>query len=434
MQQVSAQALMSLLQTLGKPLSGTVLPGSSGTHVAGPNMGSTSSTLALQLTLPQAAGPGQPIATSLTLPNGAQRPGVGAPVLVQAEGTGAGARLAITVTGPPPLSSQGLRADAVRQASLAPLVADLARSMGQAMQASSQAKAVDNAISRLMGFVLNADSPMDGPALRLMTEGARGAAPTGNGSASASHLANPFSGQPGMQGALAALIRALGLSLPSINSASGHASTGNSAASGATVPQPAAGQPSRLPSAPVFSDPLDLVDPDQLQALKTKAEGALSRLNLLQAQDLGPQGRGGDALSALRWDVPLLIGQEAALLGVAIEKDGQGDKQREKKANRWRFRFAFQSVSLGGIEGMVALQVQPAHSDQNAPPLAHLDIAVWATERHVLARLDATRAALVGRLQALGLAVDSLSVAPVEVMAAPKMDLRQQTHHVDVTS
>lgn len=529
-QQISAQALLTLLQTLGKPLSGAVQSGGS------------SGSLQLQLTMPQlataqghgaqgsgtqgagapgagvptvsgqattgqatsvqiAGGPAQgapttggqtvagqasaspaignlasvasgtggqtapkQISTSLPLPQGANSPAPGTPVQVQAEGAGTAVRIRVTVTGHAPVSPDSLRSDAARQASLAPLMGDVAKLAGQ----SSASKGIAAAIERLMGFTLDADAPLNAQNLRAAVEGARGgttisgkpAAPTQSSptpanmmqsTANAPSAASPdrpspptqplvlsqtllpisSSGVPAantMQTAIGALIRALGLAQPDAG-AQGKTADGQAVAqpSGKSAPPPQAAdmRPSKLPAALLPADTPDMGDPAQMQVLKGKAEAALSRLNLLQAQDLGPTQRGGDSLPALRWDVPLLIGQEAALLGVAIDRDGEHGSEKDGKAQTWRFRFAFESRALGGVEGVVALH-QPGDNQ-------HVDVAVWAGEPPVLARLEARRMALVERLQALGVTVDSLTLGSTDDLPEPAAEQLQQ-HRVDVSS
>ena len=555
-QQISAQALLTLLQTLGKPLSGTVQSGGSAgslpLQVTMPQLTLTQSngpqgTGAPQANVQAATGPvtggqtagapasanpsitasstapvtleratGSPVtnapsvtpsstgspnglnaaprqlAVSLPVPKGTSPPAPGTPVQVRAEGSGNAVRIGVTVTGQAPISADSLRVDTVRQASLTPLMGDvtkLARQPSTTNGVPSVTNGVTAAIERLMGFTLDTDAPLSGQALRAAVEGGRGSPPvsgkpvlqTSPGSqqsaavastasqtthtvqtlASTERLVPPSpslafpqtapsipltatatSTANTMQTALGALIRALGLVQSDAEGAQArptdgqvtvpaHGKTGPVPgkavpAHGKSVPppQPADARPSKLPATPLPTDAPDLSDPAQIQALKNKAEGALSRLNLLQAQDSTSGQRGGDSVSALRWDVPLIMGQESALLGVAIEKDGGQGGDKDSSTHTWRFRFSFESRTLGGIEGVVALH-QPGES-------RHIDVAVWAGEPHVLSRLEARRAVLIERLQALDLTVDSLTLGSTNDLPEPAE--QPELHRVDVLS
>jgi hypothetical protein len=441
-QQISAQALLTLLQTLGKPLSGSVgqpAPGSGG------GGGSLQSSLPLTLTLPQGTtgSPASTVQTSLPLPAGTTPPPSGTPVLVQAEGEANAPRLGVTVAGAAQTSPSTMRADAARQSSFAPLLADVAKLTGQ----PSLPKGLDAVLGRIMGFALDADAPIESSTLKNVVEGAR----SGLTPSTATSTGNPQPAQTPMQTALGALVRALGLAMPdgdgpptpqASQAPSSSSSTPGPQANTNAIAKPGGGQPatppplpngaqpSRLLAHPLPLDAPDLTDPAVLQTLKGKAEATLSRLNLLQAGGDTTNQRVGDTGPALRWDVPLLIGQEAAVLGVAIDRDGGSENDRDDRLTSWRFRFAFESQALGGVEGLVALHQTPVKAD--ADP--HLDIAVWAHEPSVLARLDSSRVALVERLQALGLVIDSLTLAPADDMPGDPAPSENVQHRVDVSS
>lgn len=446
-QNISTQALLTLLQTLGKPLPGTVAQAPQG--AAGGNAGPGTTSLPLTLTVPQSATStaGGTVSTSLPLPAGSSAPPAGTPVTVQAEGNASAPRIGVMVTGAAPTSAESLRADATRQSSLAPLLADVAKLTGSHTAAQpGAAKSLDAALGRLLGFSLDADAPLDASTLRSAIEGAR------SGTLSGSAATQGSSPQTPMQSALGALARALGMALPAVPDGNAQAQPqgkqlapqqtpqpgaqqqglpqGESATRPLAPPLPDGAQPSRLLAHPLAPDAPDLSDPAVLQALKGKTEAALSRLNLLQATDQTAT-RAGDSGPSLRWDVPFLIGQEAAVLGVVIDQDDGSETGADEPLKSWRFRFAFESQALGGVEGLVALHTQTLKTDANP----HLDIAVWASEPNVLARLDATRADLVKRLQTEGLQIDSLTIAPTDDL--PKPDLvpdYEQTHRVDLSS
>lgn len=430
--QVTTQALLTLMQNLGKPLSGTT----TGTTAAP----STTSgpTLNLQVQLPSAGGqPAQTLATGLSLPKGSAVPLPGTPVSLSAETTANGPRIAVAVQGTAAPSPESLRADAVRQGSLAPLMADVAKLSGQ--PGTSQpgvSKAVDVAIGKLMGFSL--DGEMTGANLRTAIDGARGMPQSATLPQSAPLPTGIQGGaQGGVQGALGALIRALGLAMPhaavQLDKGTAQAQaqpTGEQKPGAPNLPADAK-QATKAPALPLPLDAPDMADPAQLQALRTKAEAALSRLNLLQSrmQDSGAQAARGEGPPAVRWDVPLMIGQEAALLGVAIERDGSATGLDQDRHLHWRFRFAFQSSKHGEVEGMVALQ-QSVESEGS-----HIDVAVWAQKPGVLAMLEATRSELVTTLETLGIHTNSLTIAPVEEAPHQEVNAADRSRHlVDVQS
>lgn len=448
--QVTTQALLTLMQSLGKPLSGST----TGTTPQLPN--SSGPTLNVQVQLPNGGGQiansavGQTLAANLPLPKGSAGPLPGTPVLLSAETTAGGPRIVVSVQGSAAPSPENLRADAARQGNLAPLMADIAKLSGQPGPGQpgsgqpgsgqlSNSKAMDVAIGKLMGFSIGGD--VSGSNLRNAIDGARGMPLSGASSATAGMagmgLALPTGAHAGVQSALGALIRALGLAMPD---ASAPPDKGNSqlqpqqstAQKPATLNLPAdARHPTKASAQPLPADALDMADPAQIQILRSKAEAALSRLNLLQSrmQDGGMQAARGEGPPAIRWDVPLMIGQEAALLGVAIERDGSASGSDQDRHLHWRFRFAFQSTKHGEVEGMVALH--QSIEDEGS----QVDVAVWAQKPGVLAMLETTRPGLVTKLEALGIHTNSLTIAPIQ--DAPHPEVRQaetSRHLVDVRS
>ncbi|GAB5509443.1 MAG: hypothetical protein Rhims3KO_08440 [Hyphomicrobiales bacterium] len=426
--QVTTQALLTLMQSLGKPLSGTT------TGTTSPLPNASGPTLNVQVQMPNAGGQtangalGQTIAANLPLPKGSPVPLPGTPVLLTAEATASGPRLAVSVQGAAPPSPENLRMDAVRQGSLAPLMADIAKLSGQ----PGANKAVDAAIGKLMGFAI--DSDVAGSTLRNAVDGARSlpqmaGQPTSTGP------------QAGVQSALGALIRALGIAIPDAQAKTlAHTNQGKAQPQ---LPQTAdqkpvvpnlpsdTRQPTKAVAQTVPADAPDLADPTQLQALRTKAEAALSRLNLLQSrmQENSTQPARGEGPPAVRWDVPLMIGQEAALLGVAIERDGNAPGSGQDRHLHWRFRFAFQSALHGEVEGMVALH--QSVEDEGS----QVDVAVWVQKPGVLAMLEATRPDLVAKLEALGINTISLTIAPIENAPNPEVRATDTSRHlVDVRS
>lgn len=440
--QVTSQALLTLMQSLGKPLSGTT------TGTTPPSSTSAGPTLNVQVQVPisgaqtaQTAQTAQNLATSLPLPKGSAVPLPGTPISLSAETTASGPRLAVTIQGSAAPSPESLRVDAARQGSLTPLMADIAKLSGQpATGQPSISKVADAAIGKLMGFSI--DGEVTGNALRNAVDGGRGVAPSATmpsmaGLAGGGVQGLPTGAQPGVQSALGALIRALGLSMTEGSAKSEPGSLPspqiNGQKPGSSAPNlPAdAKQPTKASALPLPADAPDMSDPVQLQALRTKAEAALSRLNLLQSrmQDGGAQAARGEGPPAIRWDVPLMMGQEAALLGVAIERDGSASGSDQDQRLHWRFRFAFQSAKHGEVEGMVALH-QASQSEGS-----DIDIAVWAQKPSVLDILESTRADLVAKLETLGIQTNSLTIAPVE--DAPRRevnDAARSRHLVDVRS
>lgn len=388
----------------------------------------------------------QQITALIPMPKGTPLPATGTAVLVQAEGQGTSQSLSVSVQGRAQATPESMRVDAARQGSLAPLMADLASLAGSsqssgspssgAASSSAPSSTAQRAIGQLLGFVIDGDGPVSPDAVRNAVEGAKGAAP----SAASSSQPGSASGGPTMQTALGALVRALGMAMPASASASQPGASQPSAGQGAGqaggqsgAPPPDNGaQPSRLSAVPMAQDGPDFSDPATLQALKTKAEASLSRLNLLQAgtgdgaAQAGARSEGGNGL---RWDVPLFIGQEAALLGVAIERDGRSTKSAQEQAQTWRFRFAFASTQHGEIEGMIALHTTGLYDERPG-----LDIAVWADDPDVRARMDRSRLALIASLEGFGLGIDSLSLKTHDQGTGQPPPADTARHLVDIAS
>lgn len=124
-------------------------------------------------------------------------------------------------------------------------------------------------------------------------------------------------------------------------------------------------------------------------------------------------------------------------MGVAIDQDAHHASQRTQESRNWRFRFGFESKALGGIDGVVALRQVGIAGAHEAPAHdahvdAHVDVGVWADDEAVLARLQAQREPLVEQLRALGLIVDSLTIASAD--AHPDKASPPDHHHVDLSS
>lgn len=413
--QISADALKSLLQALGRPLSGQV---TSPAPAGNPGLGAP--TLNLSLSLPGApaaaiSAAGAPaLSTSLPLPAGTAPPAVGTAALVSLQTSGG---IEVRLSGPDPADKTSARADMAgqkavdlsRQASLAPLVADLAR-LGGSPQAA--VRGLDGAIARLMGFSLDASAEITPQGLKTAFEGARSAAQP------AGPMPSALPGTGGMQGALGALIKALGLAIAGQSGASSGAATpGDGSVPSQPAPPPGNGdRPSRLPSQALPLNMPDLADRAQVMALKNKAEAALCRLNLLTSanQETGQPLARGDAGGNLRWDVPLPMGQEVAVLGLAVEADGRSQDTQDGGDRTWRLRFAFESSQHGALEGLVAL-----HLSVGADVKPRLDIGIWSSDTKVRERLEASRGALNRSLGELGFQVDSLTVESGSAPARP---------------
>ena len=430
--QVSAQLLQSMIQTLGKPLPGQVASPQSGLSSSAANQ------LSLQLTLPSgatssvtggqtpASGQPQSVSVRLPLPAGQTLPAVGTPVSVGSNGDG----LTVSVRGPAPITTESLRADVAKQTSVAPAMADVARLTASPNPGGGS---IDNALARLMGFTLGGDDPVSPQTLRGLLDGAR---VMPNPASATANIASPAGGSgPGsMQNALGALIRALGLSQPAQQPTGAQQQTGTASQTGPqhtpggenSNPLPRdAGRPSKLPSIPLPLDAPDLSDPTQVQNLQRKLDGALSRLNLLQGLGAESQ-RGAEQGQSLRLDIPLLLGQEVAVLGLAIDQENEAGGADRERPNHWRFRFAFESQAHGGIEGLVAMRTPslatPNSGDTEAGLGAdpvQLDVAVWVTDEATLARLEASREVLAKALASHDLVLTSLTLAPSEDAPEP---------------
>ncbi|MBV6656432.1 MAG: hypothetical protein KI785_01570, partial [Devosiaceae bacterium] len=472
-QAVTAQTLQSLLQVLGRPLSGVttqaqpVVGGAAGGG-AGESAGNTANkTLSLQLDVDtvashqragSASSAARPVApqVSVQLPMSAEAdlPAPGTPVRVSLPTAAAGTDgpdLVIDVLRPAPTQSVEAPSRsqlAARQGSVADLAADLFAARPSQGAATTP---VGDAIERVLALTVRtgqADEPATVPQTQTREAQSSALGLARSLSNAVGGQANVQTGTSGLQSAVAALARALGLAVPSATSAQATPAPGQAPATSATsaggqpttpstsapLPLPQQGAtPTKLPALPVPL-PLDVSDPATQASLQQKAEGASARLQLLQPtlqEPAGAQAR-AEASVVTRVDVPLLIGQEVAVLGIAIERDGGGGSSGSEHADdvRWRFKFAFEAHVTGGVEGVVVLH--PAPQD-DARARDRLDIGVWASDEEMLSALRGSRAVLVRALDDLGLSVTSLTLgkdseAPDPSAGAP--DRAATAHHL----
>ncbi|MES2906743.1 MAG: flagellar hook-length control protein FliK [Pseudomonadota bacterium] len=98
---------------------------------------------------------------------------------------------------------------------------------------------------------------------------------------------------------------------------------------------------------------------DIITTLAQQTDSALSRLRVLQfasmpaSLDASPDQNTKPA-QILHVDLPLLIGGQAAVIPLQIERDAER-KNAEAHERRWRVRFAFDLSELGPVHAMLAL-------------------------------------------------------------------------------
>ncbi|MEM1287277.1 MAG: hypothetical protein AAGH60_02890 [Pseudomonadota bacterium] len=466
---VSAEVLAALLQITGKSVPAKVLPpGSlnaqpseiplevllqdrSGSH----SRSALANSVGTRLPLPahtSAPPAGSQAHLALTQAGGID-------VIVQRGGAGVNASGGTLQTNSAEAPGQAVRRDMQVQASVAPMMASVLN-LGEAAVASETSDAVDRLLSHLVRPVKSAAAAgaaasQDRAAPLNITGRPTGLAPTlsqlpapgGATSVSAnldpgtpatqlgsgqnlgkySGSLNPADDTPsaatlfaalrnaisvpqagdGFSDAISNLLKALRVAIPAEPSSSADSSSPRQI----SPPHQNPNSPSRLPASPLQSIPMDLSDPAQLNVLKQQAEGALARTKLLASVSMemsSTQSTRSDPAYVQRLDLPMLVGQEIAVLGLVIEGYGEGsDAEYRAPTDSWRFRFAFESRASGGIEGIVALH----NFSQRFGADTRLDVGVWADDKSLLVQLKDAAPALRRSLSQAGFDEISIDVS-----------------------
>lgn len=240
-----------------------------------------------------------------------------------------------------------------RQGSVAPLMAHLA----QAAQAPETPEAVRDAAWRVLARRL--DGNTDGLTGKAVAEALAGAGT----------LAAEASEAPDIRSALLELRQALFKWI------------------GAAAPRLHAPQAQPLP--PMAGDgpraeralSLDQMPPapthDRANGLLGEADGAVSRLKLLQLASNPGEVRPGAANpqpTEIRMEVPLLVGRELGLVQFVLERDAR--PRQQKKERPWRLRFALNFSATGEVGADIALLGRQTQ------------VALWAVNAETAAALE----------------------------------------------
>lgn len=274
----------------------------------------------------EAAGPGRPVET----PAVPQPQRIPYPV-VRSE-TRPAVGVAATLA---PLTATELADPAVleaRQGSVAPLMAHLV----QAAQAPGTPEAVRDAAWRVLARRL--DGSKDGLTGKAVAEAMAGAGT----------LAAETSEAPDMRSALLELRQALfkwiGAAAPRLH------------APQAQPLPPMAGDGPRAERALSLDQTPPAPTHDRASGLLGEADGAVSRLKLLQLASNPGEARPGAANpqpTEIRMEVPLLVGRELGLVQFVLERDAR--PRQQKKERPWRLRFALNFSATGEVGADIAL-------------------------------------------------------------------------------
>lgn len=159
----------------------------------------------------------------------------------------------------------------------------------------------------------------------------------------------------------------------------------------------------KLPEVPQLDLPDDAEDLGRL--LLERTEGALSRLRLHQHASLPDAQKGAE--SQWNMDLPIVLGQQQAVLQLQIHHDGGGDANRPEDRG-WQVRFAVNLPDLGEVGAQVSLRGQAT------------GIMLWADQDETAKAFSENIEELRANLEAVGLKPGALVVrtgAPGEVHA-----------------
>ncbi len=362
------------------------------------------------LQVARATLPVPPVMQAATPPSGSQAPGGAVPqkpdlpaAMVPPEGEAAGpGRLVETPAAPQPqripypvvrvetrpatvpaatlapLTATDLADPAVleaRQGSVAPLMAHLA----QAAQAPETPEAVRDAAWRVLARRL--DGSKDGLTGKAVAEALAGAGT----------LAAETSEAPDIRSALLELRQALfkwiGAAAPRVH-----------------VPQaqplpPMAGDGPRAERALSLDQMPPAPTHDRASGLLGEADGAVSRLKLLQLASNPGEVRPGAANpkpTEIRMEVPLLVGRELGLVQFVLERDAR--PRQQKKERPWRLRFALNFSATGEVGADIALLGRQTQ------------VALWAVNAETAAALEEMLPELGPALAGKGLDLSAVRV------------------------
>jgi hypothetical protein len=322
--------------------------------------------------------------TRVALAAKAQPPSLSA---IEGEGETSPAALKVAVT-------EGVRAAAGRQESLASLFADLGAA-SRGANARLLPQPVANALAEVLGFRISPES--------LATPKGLQAALANAGTLMEARLAALPEGAPLPADLKAALVRlrsALtdwGATLPN---------TGSEAAKVAPHEKPplkGALPHGQTPQAPSLADGASAGD--IARVLTDRTEAALARLTLLQAASLpdGQASRPDAPAQTLQMEVPVRVGAETAIAQFHIQRDPpdpeEGKRPGAAASRGWTMRLSLNAEPLGPLHAAIRWRN------------GHVGVDIWAERPGTAAALDAERTNLSDALEASAFAVDRLVIA-----------------------
>lgn len=145
---------------------------------------------------------------------------------------------------------------------------------------------------------------------------------------------------------------------------------------------PPRAQPIDLPALPDASR-------DAARTLHSQADAALSRVKLMQLASLPDADPARPAGPELRMEVPFLLGQQVVMAQFQISRDGARRKAGGKRG--WTMRFAMNLPASGEVGAEIGLLGRA------------VNVALWACDPDISARLEAALPELAPALAALGL-------------------------------
>jgi len=302
----------------------------------------------------------------------------------EAENSPAALRVAVT---------EGVRAAAGRQESLAALFADLGAAT-RGTNARLLPQPVANALAEVLGFRVAPESLATPKGLQTALANA--------GTLMEARLAALPEGAPLPADLKTALLRLRSAltdwtaTLPDTSSETPKAAAHEKPPIRGALPHGQPPQPSTLADGAAASD--------VARTLSDRTEAALARLTLLQAASLpdGQTTRPDAPAQTLQMEVPIRLGAETAIAQFQIQRDPPDpDERRADPASKrgWTMRLSLDAEPLGPLHAAIRWRD------------GHVGIDIWAERAGTAAALDAERANLSEALEASAFAIDRLVIA-----------------------
>lgn len=153
------------------------------------------------------------------------------------------------------------------------------------------------------------------------------------------------------------------------------------------APPPLRGLPLRATAADL--PPLPDAPRDLARALHGQADAAVSRTKLMQMASLPDADPARPANTALRMELPFLIGHELVMAQIQISREGTRREAERKRG--WTMRFALNFSATGEVGAEVGLLGKA------------VNVALWAAEPETAKAMQAALPELATALEAIGL-------------------------------